>query len=57
MSEPEYEIWVIDDELPAIPVFMADCFSYEEAIEIRGEYQSHSITAWIQDRDTGEIIK
>lgn len=61
MKAPEYEIWAADlnslyDEAAAAPVFMEDCFSYDEAVNARNEYRTHDCAAWIQHKETGEII-
>ena len=56
-----YEIWAADlnslyDDLPTEPVFMEDCFTLAEAVKARKEWQTHDCAAWIQDKETGEII-
>lgn len=58
---PKYEIWAADlnslyDDEPRPAVFMEDCFSYDEAITARREYQTHDCAAWIQDKETGQIV-
>jgi len=56
-----YEIWTADlsslytNEIRP-PVFFEDCHSYEEAVKARSELQTHDTAAWIQDKETGEIV-
>lgn len=61
MAYPQYEIWIADlsslYELEIRPaVFAEDCFSYTEAKQAIKEYQSHDTAAWIQDKDTGQVV-
>lgn len=56
-----YEIWIADLSSLYIgeirpPVFAEDCHYYADAIKARTEYQTHNTAAWIQDKETGEIV-
>lgn len=59
---PKYEIWTADlnslylDECRP-PVFAEDCFTYDEAVKARSEWQQHDTAAWIRDKETGEVVR
>jgi hypothetical protein len=56
---PMFEIWGYDaedvDNTPAR--FREDCFSLEEAVNARAEWQLNGRAAWIIDKETGAIVK
>lgn len=59
---PRYEIWTADlnslyDCEARPPVFVEDCFTLDEAFEARSEWQTPDTAAWVQDKETGAIVR
>jgi len=62
MIDPKYESRTADlnslynEGVDRSPVFAEDCNSYEDAVKARCEYQTNDTAAWIQNKETGEIV-
>lgn len=61
MLTPRYEIWACHISLyssdAGVPFFVEDCTDYAEAKKAATETQRPDVAAWVQDKETGEIVE